>query len=179
MTLPLPEATGPQRPRAELLLDYLDHFRSVLLVKVQGLTEAQLRTSPLPSGWTLLELVRHLTYVERRWLVWGFQGRPVAQPWGDQRDGRWYVSPQEDPADVVRALQEQGEVSRAVVRAAELSDVGQPGERWEGAPPPTLERVLFHLLQEYARHAGHADVLRELVDGTVGEQVDPAAARPV
>jgi hypothetical protein len=70
---------------------------------------------------------------------------------------------------VVRALQEQGEVSRSVVRAHHLSDVGKPGERWDGADPPTLERVLFHLVQEYARHAGHIDVSRELLDGKVGE----------
>jgi hypothetical protein len=56
-----------------------------------------------------------------------------------------------------------------VVERHALTDVGQPGERWDGAPPATLERVLLHLLQEYARHAGHLDVLRELVDGTTGE----------
>ena len=56
-----------------------------------------------------------------------------------------------------------------VVQSHELSDVGRPGERWEGAQPPTLERVLFHLLQEYARHVGHLDVVRELADGEVGE----------
>jgi hypothetical protein len=47
--------------------------------------------------------------------------------------------------------------------------VGEPGPRWDGAPPATLERVLLHLVQEYARHAGHLDVVRELIDGRVGE----------
>jgi len=56
-----------------------------------------------------------------------------------------------------------------VVQSYELSDIGRPSERWDGAPPPTLERVLFHLFQEYARHVGHLDVVRELVDGEVGE----------
>ncbi len=50
-----------------------------------------------------------------------------------------------------------------------LCDVWRPSERWEGADPPTLERVLFHLLQEYARHVGHLDVARELIDGKAGE----------
>jgi hypothetical protein len=55
------------------------------------------------------------------------------------------------------------------VEAHELCAVGRPGERWRGAPPATLERVLFHLVQEYARHAGHLDVVRELIDGRTGE----------
>ncbi len=109
---------------------------------------------------------------QQRWLVWGFEGQPVARPWGDSQDsqdGRWYVSDTEDGPDLVRALQAQGAVTSSVVQAHELSDIGRPGERWEGAAPPTLERVLFHLLQEYARHVGHLDVVRELMDGKVGE----------
>ena len=170
--MPFPEPTGPPGPRAEVLLGYLDYFRCLVVSKVQGLSDAQLRVSLLPSGWTVLELVKHLRHVEQRWLVWGFEGQPVAQPWGesqDSQDGRWYVSDTEDGPDLVRALQAQGSVTSSVVRAHELSDIGRRGERWEGAAPPTLERVLFHLLQEYARHAGHLDVVRELIDGKVGE----------
>lgn len=169
MSLPFPEPTGLPAPRAEVLLSYLDYLRSVVLSKVRGLSEDQLRTSVLPSGWTVLELVKHLTHVERRWLVWGFEGQPVPQPWADSQDGRWHVDAVEGSADLVSALQAQGSVTSSVVRAHELDDVGRPGERWEGADPPTLERVLFHLLQEYARHVGHLDVARELIDGTVGE----------
>jgi len=172
VNVPFPEPTGPPAPRADVLLGYLDYFRSLVVSKVQGLSDAQLRVSLLPSGWTVLELVKHLTYVEQRWLVWGFEGQPVARPWGDSedsQDGRWYVSDTEDGPDLVRALQAQRAVTSSVVRAHELSDIGRPGERWEGAAPPTLERVLFHLLQEYARHVGHLDVVRELMDGKVGE----------
>ena len=165
----LPEPTGPPAPPAEVFLAYLDHFRSVVASSVQELSPAQQRTSVLPSGWTVLELVKHLTHVERRWLAWGFEGRPVAEPWGDERDGRWHVAACESAADLVRALREQGAVTSSVVRAHELHDVGQPGERWDGAAPATLERVLFHLLQEYARHVGHLDVVRELLDGSVCE----------
>jgi hypothetical protein len=69
----------------------------------------------------------------------------------------------------VRAPQARGAVTSTVVRAHELSDIGRPGKRWEGAAPPTLKRVMFHLLQEYARHVGHLDVVRELMDGKVRE----------
>jgi len=168
-SVPLPEATGPVMPRAEVFLAYLDHFRAVVLAEVDGLSEHALRTSLLPSGWSPLELVTHLRHVERRWLVWGFEGEPVADPWGDERDGRWHVDDDASTADVLQALRAQGAVTSSVVRRYELSEVGRPSERWDGADPPTLERVLFHLVQEYARHVGHLDVVRELLDGRVGE----------
>ena len=139
------------------------------MTEVQGLSDAQFRVSLLPSGWSVIELVKRRRHVEQRWLVWGFEGQPVARPWGDSQDGRWYVSDTEDGPDLVHALQAQGAVTSSVVRAHELSDVGRPGARWEDAAPPALERVLFHRMQEYARHAGHLDVVRELVDGKVGE----------
>jgi uncharacterized damage-inducible protein DinB len=169
MSLPLPSPTDPVVSRRELFLGYLDYFRSVLVSKVEDLPEQDLRSSRLPSGWTPVQLLKHLTYVELRWLVWGFEGRDVGDPWGDNRDDRWYVAPDEAVADLVTALTAQGVRSRAIVEAHELSEVGQPGERWDGAPPATLERILFHLLQEYARHVGHLDVVRELADGRVGE----------
>ncbi|MBA2698789.1 MAG: DinB family protein [Nocardioidaceae bacterium] len=169
MSLPFPEPTEPIGSRAEVFLGYLDYFRSVLLDKLHGLSEEALATNRLPSGWTPGELVKHLTYVELRWLEWGFEGRDVGEPWGDERDGRWYVGPDESAADLVDALKAQAARSRAVIESHHLHDVGRPGERWDGAEPATLERVLFHLLQEYARHVGHLDIVRELIDGATGE----------
>jgi uncharacterized damage-inducible protein DinB len=169
VVLPFPEPTTPRESRAEVFLGYLEYFRSVVVGRLEGLSDDELRTSRLPSGWAPLELLQHLIHVERRWLVWGFEGEPVADPWADQRDGRWHVPPDVTVADLVTALLEQAARTRAIVEAHDLADVGQPGERWRGAPPATLERVLFHLVQEYARHAGHLDIVRELVDGSTGE----------
>jgi len=166
---PFPSPTRPRSSRAEVFLGYLDHFRLTVAAKVDGLDEATLRRSVLPSGWTPLELVQHLTFVERRWLVWGIEGEPVEEPWGDSVEGRWHVDPATTAAELLAALAAQGRISRAVVERHDLDDVGRPGPRWEGDPPATLERVLFHLLQEYARHVGHLDVVRELLDGAVGE----------
>jgi uncharacterized protein DUF664 len=59
----------------------------------------ELRTSRLPSGWAPLELLKHLVHVERRWLVWGFEGEPVDDPWADERDGRRHVPVEENLAD--------------------------------------------------------------------------------
>lgn len=167
--LPFPSPTLAYSSRADVLLGYLAYFRSVILAKIDGLPEADLRSSRLPSGWTPLELLTHLVHVERRWLVWGFEGEPVPDPWGDERDGRWFVDPQENLPTLTEALRRQAERTGQVVHAHDLTDIGRPGERWEGAEPATLERVLLHLVQEYARHAGHLDVVRELIDGTVGE----------
>lgn len=169
MSADFPEPTVPAASRAEVFLRYLDYFRDCIARRVRGLSEAEVRAARLPSGWTPLEMVNHLTHVERRWLEWGFEGAEVADPWADSRDGRWYVDPSRSRDDVLAANAAQAIRSRAVVERHELSDVGVPGPRWDGAPPATLERVLFHLLQEYARHAGHVDVVSELAGGPVGE----------
>jgi hypothetical protein len=167
-----PEPTNPRDDRREVLLDYLDFYRAVVRVKVTGLTDEELRTSFVPSGWTPIELVNHLVHVERRWLIWGFEGEAFDDPWGDVRDGRWHVSPEQSVEKLLDDLDAGGTQTRALVRSHDLSDLGAPGERWEGADPPPLERVLLHLIQEYARHAGHLDIVRELADGTVGEGGD-------
>lgn len=156
---------------AELLAAYLDFYRDAVLRKLDGLSERQLHSSVLPSGWTPLELVKHLAYVERRWLRWGFAGEPVTEPWGDDGpDGRWHVAGDESVEDVTAFFLEQCRRSRAIVAAARLTDVASDGGRF--TPPsarPALGRILFHLVQEYARHVGQLDVVRELIDGAVGE----------
>jgi uncharacterized damage-inducible protein DinB len=169
MALPFPSPTIPQDDRRKVLLGYLAYFRSALLDKLFGLSEADLRRAHVPSGWTPLELLNHLTHVERRWLVWGFEGEPVADPWGDTVDDRWHVPASVPLAELTAALAAQASVTQEVVRRHDLGEVGAPSERWDGAPPATLERVLLHLVQEYARHVGHLDVVRELLDGRVGE----------
>jgi uncharacterized damage-inducible protein DinB len=169
MTIPFPSPTMPAETRSDVFTRYLDYFRSQLISKISALPPEALRTSSLPSGWTPVELLRHLTYVERRWLEWGFEGRDVGDPWGDRRDDRWYVAPDEPLAGLIDTARAQAGRSAAVIAGHDLEEVGQPGERWGGAPPATLERVLFHLLQEYARHVGHLDIVCELAGGPVGE----------
>lgn len=169
VSIPFPSPTIPVPSRAEGFLGYLDYFRSQLISKLEGLPAGERRRSRLPSGWTPLELLRHLTFVEMRWLEWGFEGREVPDPWADSRDGRWYVAPEETLAGLVAALGAQGARTRVIVDSHDLAEVGQPGERWDGAEPPTLERILFHVLQEYARHAGHLDIASELAGGPTGE----------
>jgi hypothetical protein len=154
----------------ELLLGYLDYYRLAVERKLDGLSEAELRTSRLPSGWTPLELVNHLIHMERRWVRWGFRGENVDDPWGDHDDGRWVVRREATAADLIAALHEGGRRTRAIVTVAELPDRAATGGRFQTEDErPTLIWTLFHVLQEYARHAGHLDIVRELADGAVGE----------
>jgi uncharacterized damage-inducible protein DinB len=167
--MPFPSPTLPVPTRAEVFLGYLDYFRSRVIDKVEGLPGGELRQSRLPSGWTPLELLKHLTFVELRWIEWGFDGREIADPWGDRRDDRWHVAAEETLDQLVAALRAQATRTRGVIEATDLAEVGKPGPRWDGGDPATLERILFHLVQEYARHLGHLDIITELADGSVGE----------
>jgi uncharacterized damage-inducible protein DinB len=145
-----------------------------VLRKFAGLPDADARRSFVPSGWTPLGLLKHLAYMERRWLRWGFAGEQVTDPWGDQHEdtGEWYVEPGETVADVVAFFREQCSRSRVIAAAADLADTGALGGRFtadDPRPAPTLAWILFHVLQEYARHLGHLDIVRELADGVTGE----------
>jgi uncharacterized damage-inducible protein DinB len=164
-----PEATDSIATRTGVFLAYLDYFRGALVSKVEALPDVETRTSRLPSGWTPLELLQHLTFVEMRWLEWGFEGHEIADPWGDQRDGKWVVAPTTTREQLVAASAAQAARTRAVIESHDLAEAGQPGDRWDGAEPASLERVLFHLMQEYARHLGHLDIVAELAGGPVGE----------
>ena len=114
---------------------------------------------------------RHVLHMEQRWFVWGFLGEPVAEPWGDwtvdepwdeDAEGRWHVAPTtsraEELAERLRAI---GERTRAVLRDFPLDATASPGGRFAD-DPPTLEWICFHVLAEYARHAGHLDIVVEL-----------------
>ena len=157
----------------EVLLGFLDYYRSVIARKIEGLPDAELRGSRLPSGWTPLELLKHLVYMERRWLCWGFRAEQLPDPHGDEdQAGRWHAGPGDTAASLIAALRAAGEQTRAIASAAELTDVSAPGGRFRDDDPrplPTLAWILTYVLQEYARHAGHLDVAREVIDGTTGE----------
>jgi len=164
-----PSPTDPVGSRTEIFLGYLDYIRERIVAKTEALGDEERRSSRLPSGWTPRELIKHLSFVELRWLEWGFEGRQVEDPWGDRRGDRWWVSPEQTTEGLIAALRAQAARSRAIIEATDLESIGRPGPRWDGAAPATLERVLFHLLQEYARHLGQLDVVAELSGGPVGE----------
>ncbi|MFB4424140.1 DinB family protein [Streptomyces sp. QL37] len=156
----------------ELLLAYLDFYRAALLRKLDGMSEEDLRNSRLPSGWTPLALLKHLAFVERRWLRWGFTAEQVDSPWGDEDPdtGKWRVGAEESAQEIRTLFLDECARSREIVAGAGLMQPARGGGRFN--PPdhrPALIWILFHLLQEYARHVGQLDVVRELADGVTGE----------
>lgn len=160
---------------SEQVVAYLDYYRSVVDRKLEGLSDAQLRTSVLPSGWTPLEMLTHLVHMERRWFVWGFLGEQVTRPWGDTDDDRpespWHVPDGVGRDELIAALHEGGVRTRDILTSHDLAERAAVGGRFasDGDTPPTLLWICFHVLQEYARHAGHLDAARELADGSTGE----------
>lgn len=165
----LPEPSTRTVDPATALLDYLDYFRAEIRRKVSGLDKNDLSTSRLPSGWTALELLAHLVHMERRWLVWGFLGEAVTAPWGDQNDeGRWQTDL--DVTVLLDLLDAGGRRTSAIVRSHPVDQRAATGGRFpEGDATPTLLAILLHVEQEYARHTGHLDIVRELCDGLTGE----------
>ncbi|MER6256149.1 DinB family protein [Streptomyces sp. NPDC001584] len=160
-----PVLTGDERAT---LTSVLQWQRDTLMMKCAGLSDQQLcMRAVAPSGLSLLGLVRHLAEVERGWFRNVLAGEDVRGYFPKNEAGEWTEFHVED-ADVAgsfRIWEETCERSRAIVDAAESLDVtGNFGDR-----PYSLHYILTHMIEEYARHNGHADLLREAIDGTTGE----------
>jgi uncharacterized damage-inducible protein DinB len=154
--------TGPERP---MLQAFLDWYRATLLHKCAGLTGEQLAERAVPpSALSLLGLVRHMTKVERIWFRQRFAGEPVRNPFGDETDADFNrLDPARAAADYAR-LTEEIKLADAAVANASLDDTfTSRGEVM------SLRLIYLHMIEEYARHLGHADLLRERIDGATGE----------
>jgi hypothetical protein len=153
------------------LTAFLGHQREFLIRKASGLTDEQVRTASCPpSDLTLLGLVRHLSEVERYWAKKAFAGEDIgpiycdaAHPDGD-RDGDFHPPQDATMEDAVAALRIEAAAADEVYRDSGLDDV----ERCERGLY-SLRWILVHLIEEYARHLGHADLIREAIDGQTGE----------
>jgi hypothetical protein len=150
-----PRAIGDERETLQTLLQYQ---RESFLKKVEDLSDEDARRSPVPTGTSLLWLTKHLVYAELVWLAIRFDGQDLPLPDNELRDG-------DTVAGAVAEYRRTWERVDAIVAAAELDDLCKVIDR---DPKPDLRWVLAHLLEETARHAGHADILRELLDGATG-----------
>ncbi|MFE2250660.1 DinB family protein [Streptomyces lavendulae] len=160
-----PPLTGTER---ETLRAYLDFHRATLALKCEGLTDEELRrpASP-PSTLSLLGLVRHMAEVERQWFRRTIGGAVVPHLWSAEHDFQAaYDASRSTRAEAFAAWEAEVEHSRAVEAAAASLEVTVHVPKW-GADA-SLRLVMLHMIHEYARHNGHADFLREAVDGTVG-----------
>jgi uncharacterized damage-inducible protein DinB len=160
-----PGSTAPER---EMLRAFLDFQRATLAIKCEGLSDEDLsRRSAPPSTLTLLGLVRHMAEVERTWFRRAIAGEDIPLVWSDQMDfqAAFDLSGASGP-DAFLAWQTEVEHSRQIERAAASLDVTGYQPRWD--EDVSLRLVMLHVMLEYARHNGHADLLREAIDGTVG-----------
>jgi uncharacterized damage-inducible protein DinB len=144
----------------------LDRHRDVILWKLDGLDDEQLRRPMTPSGTNLLGLVKHLASVEYGWFCSTF-GRPAEEvPFDeDDPDADLRVEPDETTADILAYYARARAAADAVI--TEL-DPEAEGTAWFG-DTVTMRWVLIHMIEETARHAGHMDILRELIDGQAGD----------
>jgi len=164
---PVPQYDGDERTT---LAGFLDFQRATLEWKCDGLSDEQLRRRPLTtSAMSLLGLVRHLADVEQHWFRVSLDGQtPSWHYWHrgpDQSDTDWEV----ESADVVEsfgAWREEVDHARRIVADSESLDRSFD-HPYDG--PVTLRWILTHMIEEYARHNGHADLMREAIDGAVGE----------
>ena len=167
----LPTDEAPQADERTTLQFFLDYQRAVLARKADGLTDEQARMAACPpSDLTILGLVRHMTDVERNWFQRSLQARELppryygaAHPDGDE-DGDFHPPPDATLADALAAYWEEIEASNAAAAADSLDEV----ERRDRGTY-SLRWILVHMIEEYARHLGHADLLRQAVDGATGD----------
>jgi uncharacterized damage-inducible protein DinB len=152
----------------ETLRAFLDFHRSTLAMKCDGLSDEDLRrASSPPSTLSLLGLVRHMAEVERTWFRKVINAEDIPLVWSDEGDYQVaYDAGTATRAEAFEAWQAEVKHSRRIEEAAESLDVTAHAARW--GEDVSLRLVMIHVLLEYARHNGHADFLREAIDGTVG-----------
>jgi uncharacterized damage-inducible protein DinB len=152
---PFPTANPDER---EMLLSWLGFLRGAVLRKIDGLSEGDARWTPDGALISLLGIVNHLTRLEWRWIDGAMLGEETSR-----EDAEFYPGPELTVDAAVSAYRERANATDSYVRSTSLL---QPCRKGDGTD---LRWVLLHLINETARHAGHADATRELLDGTVGE----------
>jgi uncharacterized damage-inducible protein DinB len=161
---------------ADTLLGFLDFQRATLAWKCSGLDSAGLAATVGPSSMTLGGLLKHMAYVEDLWLSRWVRDRERSAPWNTvdweaDQDWDWHSAADDSPEQLNTLWQESIARSRAAVAdALAEGDLGQPAKRRDAeGRSPNLRWIICHMIEEYARHNGHADLLRESVDGSTGE----------
>jgi hypothetical protein len=168
----LPPTDGDE---AEMLLYALDRARRTFGWKCGGLGADGLAQRYPPSAMTLGGLLKHLALVEDQYTSLALTGAPMGEPWDsvastDWPDWEWRSAAQDSPEQLYDLWTGAVERSRAAVaRLLEQGDLGQPTQYVDMGETVNLRRVLVDLHEEYARHTGHADLIREALDGLVGE----------
>jgi uncharacterized damage-inducible protein DinB len=163
-----PSTTAAER---EMVDGWLDYHRATLEMKCEGLSPEQLRLRAVsPSTLTLLGLVRHLAEVERHWFRNVFRGEsaPPIYFTDEDPDGDFNDLESVEPTAAMTIWHDECAYAREVSRRASLDDIGRQKNRRTGEDF-SMRWILMHMIEEYARHNGHADLIREAIDGTTGD----------
>jgi uncharacterized damage-inducible protein DinB len=163
----------PAATERDALGQYLDYQRETVLLKADGLDKDQLARQIPTSALTLAGIMYHLALVEESWMEVRFLGMPEREDWAGvdwdaDRDWEFHTAITMDPDELRARYRAAGERTRQATAQADSLDQLSAVKRADGGQF-TLRWVLLHLIEETARHAGHADLLREAIDGTVGE----------
>lgn len=149
-----------------MLTAMLDQQRDVMLWKLEGLNDELLQKATTASTMSLLGIVKHLALVERWWFRDVFAGEDVTYPWSDEDpDADWRIDPDETSQALIDLYRKEIARANAIVGAHDLDDLAAKRVRDEDR---SLRWVIMHMLEETARHAGHADIIREAADGVTG-----------
>ncbi|EGX57585.1 hypothetical protein SZN_21956 [Streptomyces zinciresistens K42] len=163
---PVPLMTGEERA---VLESWLAFHRATLELKCAGLDDAQVRTaSAAPSELTLLGLVQHLAEVERTWFQRAVGGLDVPPVFGPDNATGYGLDPGRGIGDALAVWRREVARGQEVCAGLSLESVGRVAEGFMAGAEVALRWVLVHLIEEYARHNGHADILRERLDGATG-----------
>ncbi|MFJ2867476.1 DinB family protein [Kitasatospora sp. NPDC087314] len=162
----------PHADERAMLESWLDFHRATLAQKVAGLDDQQVRLAAVPpSTMTLLGLVQHLAEVERNWHRRVLAGEDAPPLHGEDGQGGYALTPDRGMAEALADWQAEVAHGRELTAGATLEDTGRLSGRaadWVGSETVSLRWILVHLIEEYARHNGHADLLRESIDGRTG-----------
>jgi uncharacterized damage-inducible protein DinB len=158
------------------LIGSLERQRRTFAWKCGGLDHDGLRATVGVSTMTIGGLLKHLALVEEDWFGMKLEGRPPVEPWRSvdwaaEPDWEWRSAADDSP-DALMALWQDSVVRARAALAAALAERGLDGRAnfsWPDGSSPSLRRMLVDVIEEYARHTGHADLIRESVDGLVGE----------
>ena len=161
-----PSTTAPERQSLE---EWLDFHRATLEWKCEGLSTEQLRTRSVPpSTLSLLGLVRHMAEVERGWFRGMLLGNRIPSLYCESdRDGDFNDIDTADPEEAFTTWRAECDHARQAIKDFSLDDLGRGSEAERGTF--NLRWILVHMVEEYARHNGHADLLRECIDGATGD----------
>jgi Protein of unknown function (DUF664) len=155
-------------PEKTVLHEFLAYQRTSVRAILVGLDDDALRAPVLPSGWTPLGMVEHLGRAERHWFQEVLAGSAAPLPWPD--DGHAPLTTPRPPSLVFAFYRDQCRISDANIAATPLTaaPTGRHPEEPLASQTTDLRRIMLHMIEETARHAGHLDAARELIDGRTG-----------